>query len=249
MAHALLRVRIRDREHNNAAEKWNHRPRETDAPGRTQEFSRPWPPRRSSRLRPVVPRKRVEFDWLEVLCSAGRSLSRSLTEVLPVSKISSAVTDARSGEHYFIEILIRLRRRLGQHAADEFNSPLHAVVVRTHRPFEPGNAAASRTSVWRKQHQFSFSMAFSVFAAGALAHDGIDVCSRKAICRNACRNGRRRSLTRMARTREMPIGCRRARSRGTCSVAAFLRNKSRRPQVCLAGPLATFTTNNCGEVS
>jgi hypothetical protein len=40
----------------------------------------------------VVPRKRLELDWLNVLRSEGRSLSRSPTDVLPVSKSSSAVT-------------------------------------------------------------------------------------------------------------------------------------------------------------
>src|ERR1044071_3533161 len=49
-------------------------------------------PRRSSRFRPVVPRKRLEFCWLKVLRIDGSSLSRSPTEVLPVSTSSSADT-------------------------------------------------------------------------------------------------------------------------------------------------------------
>ncbi len=49
-------------------------------------------PLRSSRLRPAVPRKRCELDWLMVLLRAGRSLSRSPTEVFPVWNNSSPVT-------------------------------------------------------------------------------------------------------------------------------------------------------------
>src|SRR5205823_9434354 len=46
-------------------------------------------PRRSSRLRPAVPRNRVEFAWVKVLRIDGRSASLSPTETLPVWKNSS----------------------------------------------------------------------------------------------------------------------------------------------------------------
>lgn len=45
-------------------------------------------PRRSSRFKPAVPRKRVEFDWLKVLRSDGSSFSVSPIATFPVWKNS-----------------------------------------------------------------------------------------------------------------------------------------------------------------
>src|SRR4051812_22710120 len=59
-------------------------------------------PRRSRRLRPVVPRNRVEFEIVNVLRIDGRSLRTSPTETTPLWKNSSPPTEVTgSGDSRF----------------------------------------------------------------------------------------------------------------------------------------------------